>query len=291
VTPPLALRHRFLDANGLRLHVAERGVGGPPVLLLHGFLEHARAWDFVAAPLAAAGFRVAALDWRGHGDSEWVGRGGYYHFADYVADLAAVVRQLGDRPAIVAHSMGATAALLYAGTEPERLAALVCVDSLGPPDMDPETAPGRFAQWIADLERTRERARGRTLLDDAAHKLRERFPRFSQEAARHLALHGTVPDGRQRAWKFDPRHQTTSPQPYSARQAAAFWGAVRCPTLLIEGAESSLRLPPDEIERRCHALGAERVVLSDCGHHPHLERPHALTEVLVPFLRRHAGAG
>jgi len=291
VTSPTSARHRFLDANGLRLHIAEWGAAGPQVLLLHGFLEHARAWDLVAGRLAAAGFRVAALDWRGHGDSEWVGRGGYYHFADYVADLAAVVRRLPDRPAIVGHSMGASAALLYAGTEPDRLAALVCVDALGPPDMAPETAPARFAQWIADLERTRDRARGRTLLGDATRKLRERFPRFSEEAARHLALHGTVPDGAQRAWKFDPRHQTTSPQPYSARQAAAFWQAIRCPSLLVEGALSPLRLPPDEVDRRCRAIGAERVVLADCGHHPHLERPEALAGVLIPFLRQHAATG
>jgi pimeloyl-ACP methyl ester carboxylesterase len=277
-------------ANGLRLHLVEWGTGGPPVLLLHGFLEHARAWDFVAVRLAAAGFRVAALDWRGHGDSEWVGRGGYYHFADYVADLAAVVRHLDGPPAIVAHSMGAGAALLYAGTEPDRLAALVCVDALGPPDMEPESAPGRFAQWILDLERTRDRAPGRTQLADAIGKLRERFPRFSAEAARHLAVHGTVPDGAQRAWRFDPRHQTTSPQPYSARQAAAFWRAIRCPSLLVEGADSPLRLQPEEVERRCRAIGAERVVLDDCGHHPHLEQPEALAQVLIPFLRRHVGA-
>jgi pimeloyl-ACP methyl ester carboxylesterase len=38
-------------------------------------------------------------------------------------------------------------------------------------------------------------------------------------------------------------------------------------------------------------IGAERVVLDGCGHHPHLERPQALAEILIPFLRRHTGAG
>ena len=63
--------------------------------LLHGFQEHAHAWDRTAPLLAASGRHVVAWDARGHGDSEWIGRGGYYHFADYVADVAFVVRHLG----------------------------------------------------------------------------------------------------------------------------------------------------------------------------------------------------
>src|SRR5262249_13923253 len=146
-------RDRFVDANRLHHHLVEWSDDGPLVVLLHGFLEHAHAWDLVAPRLAAAGFRVVALDWRGHGDSEWIGAGGYYLFADYVGALAGVVRALGGRAAFVAHSMAANAALLYAGTEPERVAAVACVDALGPPDTSPDVAPGRFAGWLADLDR------------------------------------------------------------------------------------------------------------------------------------------
>src|SRR6185436_9723124 len=94
LTGPLSM---FIVANRLRLHLLEWGETGPVVLLLHGFLEHAHAWDWVAPRVAEAGFHVFALDWRGHGDSQWVGDGGYYHFADYVADLAAIVRSLGGK--------------------------------------------------------------------------------------------------------------------------------------------------------------------------------------------------
>ena len=90
-------RERFVTANRLRHHLLEWGESGPVVLLLHGFLEHAHVWYRVAPRLAEEGFHVFALDWRGHGDSDWVGAGGYYHFADYVADLALLVRELGGR--------------------------------------------------------------------------------------------------------------------------------------------------------------------------------------------------
>jgi pimeloyl-ACP methyl ester carboxylesterase len=281
VTP----RERFLTANRLEHHVLEWGERGPIVLLLHGFLEHAHAWDLVAPRLAAAGFRAVALDWRGHGDSGWVGAGGYYHFADYVADLAGVVRALGGRVALVAHSMGASAALLYAGTEPGRVGALVCVDSLGPPDAGVATAPDRFSVWIADLERTAGRAQRPISLDEAAARLRERFPRFSGDVARLMAEQGTREAGGGRIWKFDPLHQTTSPQPYLVEQARAFWQRIRCPVLYLEGTESTLRLDPAEIDARLDALRALRSAVPGAGHHPHLERPEATADALVAFLQ------
>ena len=284
-------RSHFVTANRLTHHLLEWSDDGPVVFLLHGFLEHAHGWDFVAPHLAAAGFRPVALDWRGHGDSEWVGAGGYYHFADYAADLAGIVRALGGSAALVGHSMGANAALQYAGTEPERVTHLICVDALGPPDMGDETAPRRFADWIVQLERLEERpARGLTL-DAAAARLAERFPRFPAPAARHMAWHGTRPAGPVRTWKFDPLHQTLSPYPYTTRRARAFWDRVRCPVLYIDGAETPFRLSDADLHERLTALRAVRHTLDDVGHHPHLECPERLAGVLIEFLRRSACEG
>lgn len=277
-------RDRYLVANGLRQHLVEWGEGGSVVLLLHGFLEHARVWDLVAPRIAAAGHRVLALDWRGHGDSGWVGAGGYYHFADYAADLAFLTRALGDRVALVGHSMGAGAAILYAGTEPERVRALACVDALGPGDMPTSSAPERYASWITDLERVHERGRSASARGDLAARLRERFPRWSPEIARHMAEHATRTTDGERTWKFDPMHQTSSPQPYYVAQAREFWRRVTCPVLYVDGAESDLRLDEAEVAERLRLLRARRVTIERSGHHPHLERPERLADVLVEFL-------
>ena len=280
-------RSRVVTANRLRQHLLEWGTGGRVVLLLHGFLEHAHAWDLVAPGLAQRGFHVFALDWRGHGDSEWIGAGGYYHFPDYAADLAFLVRELGDRAALVGHSMGATAAMQYAGAEPERTWALVCVDGLGPPDMgDPAAVPERFAAWIADLERSRERDPRTMTLEEAKARLRERFPRFSTNVARLMAEHGTRARSGMRVWKFDPLHQTRAPIPFQRAFAMELWRRVRCPALYVEGEESPLRLPPEEMDARLAVLHAERVAIPGSGHHPHLEQPEHTTEVLAAFLQR-----
>jgi pimeloyl-ACP methyl ester carboxylesterase len=281
-----APRDRWIVANRLRHHLLEWSDAGPPVLLLHGFLEHAHAWERTAPRLADAGLHVFALDFRGHGDSDRVGPGGYYHFADYAADVAGVVRALGGRAALVGHSMGASAALLYAGTEPERVTAVVCVDGLGPPDTPAAFAPERFQRWIEGLERVAARDPFSAVPDDAVVRLRQRFPRLPEDAVRSLVAHNTRRVEGRPVWKFDPLHQTTSPQPYYVAQAEAFWRRIACPVLFVEGRTSDLRLDEADTARRLVALRAERVTIDDAGHHPHLETPAALAEAIVRFLAR-----
>jgi pimeloyl-ACP methyl ester carboxylesterase len=279
-----APRDQFIAANRLKLHLLEWGEGARVVLLLHGFLEHAHVWDWVAPRLAAAGYHVYALDWRGHGDSAWIGAGGYYHFIDYVADVAGVVRVLGERVALVAHSMGGGAAVLYAGSEPERVSALVSIEGLGVPDLDPDAAPQRVVAWLQDLERVAQRPSTSVSLDAAVARFHERFPHFSDTVARHMVEHGTRDVGGQRIWKFDPLHQTRAPMPMPIANARAFWRRVTSPVLYVEGAESHLRLPAADVDERLVALRARRVAITRAGHHPHLEQPEALADILVEFL-------
>jgi len=278
-------RSHYLSANRLRHHLLEWGEAGPVVLLLHGYLEHAHTWHLVAPRLIDAGYHVYGLDWRGHGDSEWIGAGGYYHFADYTADVAAIVPQLAERVALVAHSMGGGAAVIYTGTFPERVSALVSVEGLGIPDTDPDNTPECYRAWVDDLERLAERTPRRFSLDAAAQRLHQGVFRFSADAARHMAEHGTRPDGDARAWKFDPLHQTRSPQPYYTAQARAFWRRVTCPVLYIDGGDSPLALPAPELEERLRILRARRVTIARAGHHPHLEQPDSFAGEVVKFLQ------
>lgn len=282
------MRSLHLEANRLRHHLLEWGEGERVVLLLHGFLEQAHVWELVAPRLAAGGWHVYALDWRGHGASEWVGRGGYYHFADYVADLAGLVPQLGECVALVAHSMGGNAALLYAGSVPQRVTALAAIEGLGPPDTNPADAAERYAQWLADLARVATRARPTFTLAAARARLRERYPRMSEAALALLAEHGTraVDAGGERTWTFDPLHQTRAPQPYYAAQARGFWTRVACPVLYVDGEESWMRLSEAELAERLTALRATRIEIPGSAHHPHLEQPERLAAVLLEFLSR-----
>ena len=77
-------RHRIADSQGLALHCLEWGEPvGEPIVLVHGFLDQAHSWKFFVDELLNKSRQplwIIAPDCRGHGDSGWVGAGGYYHF-------------------------------------------------------------------------------------------------------------------------------------------------------------------------------------------------------------------
>ena len=110
----------------------------PPVLLLHGVTSNAGVWWRVAPALAAAGYRVVAVDMPGHGLTQaWRGRHG---FAETAADVAGFVRAAGfdeARLAIVGHSWGGmvTAHLQMAGVRP-RVLVLLDPPTLTKPQLD-----------------------------------------------------------------------------------------------------------------------------------------------------------
>jgi pimeloyl-ACP methyl ester carboxylesterase len=269
------------------------GDGASPLLLLHGFLDH--AWSFLsfaesyhrqAAALDAPPRRIVAIDLRGHGDSGWV-EGGYYHFPDYLLDVMGVADALGaERFSLLGHSMGGMAACLAAGTFPERIDRLALVEGLGPQGMTPEDAPGRFMQWVEDVRAFERRSRrGIGSLEEAAASLRRLNGRLPEDLARFLAEKGTRrrPDGRL-AWKSDPLHRTRAPQPFYLDQASAFWRRVRCPVLFISGSESEFRRF-DVSDRLACFSDARRAEIAGAGHMVHHDRPESLAKTVLAFLQ------
>jgi len=120
---------------------------GTPAVMLHGLGSRAATWDRIAAGLAGRGYRTLALDQRGHGDSARTADYSFELLRDDVAAFAAALR-LG-RFVLIGHSMGGTAACLYAERFPDRLTALVLEDTPPPhyrstlriPDQPPADVP------------------------------------------------------------------------------------------------------------------------------------------------------
>jgi pimeloyl-ACP methyl ester carboxylesterase len=121
---------------------------GPAVLFVHSLAGNGGQWRAQLDHLRRAGRRAVALDLRGHGDSE-PAEDGDYSVAGLAADVAAVADQLGLRRFVLAgHSLGALAAIDYAGRHPERVAALLLVDPNG--DMT-GTPRAEFEPFLATL--------------------------------------------------------------------------------------------------------------------------------------------
>ncbi len=123
------LTHHYATVNGIRMHWAEQG-RGPLVVLLHGFPEFWYSWRHQLPALAEAGFRVVAPDQRGYNLTEKPKGVAAYAMDHLVADVAALIRELGEeRAAIVGHDWGGGVAWSFAARHPEmtrRLAVLNC---------------------------------------------------------------------------------------------------------------------------------------------------------------------
>ncbi len=280
---------RVALSTGLGYHTLEWGdPDGELVVLIHGFLDLAWTWAPVAARLAAR-HRVIAVDLRGHGDSDWVGAGGYYHFLDYTADLDELIAGLGAGPvSLVGHSMGGSVAAYWAGARPTRVKRLALVEGQGPPDQSGATAslPDRTAAWFDAWRKARSRApKVMASADEAAARLRKHDARLTEASARELVAHGTVAvDGGVR-WKHDPLHLTMGPYPFRLDVAQAFWARITCPVLLVDGAASMLRLPDAERAHRARSLRDVRsVTIADAGHAVQRHQPDALADALLAFL-------
>lgn len=293
--PPTSLR---VPANELLHHVLEWEASGPrsgspsTVVLVHGYMDAGGTWDLVAPALAAKGFRVLAPDMRGFGDGARAPQGSYYHFVDYVFDLADLVDTLspGEPIALVGHSMGGTIATLFAGTFPERVARLALVEGVGPPDNPHEVGPIRMRGWIEQVRAARARGKGRPTFseDEALRRMAANHPSVDPKVLAHrlphLAADAGTGDGRV-AWHFDPLHRTTAPMPFFAKLFIEFAKKVTCPVLFVSGGPLGYH-PPDEAERIAAFAHCKHVDLPAAGHMVHWTQPEALT----PLLLEHFGS-
>jgi len=290
---------RFVEANRLRHHVLtwepETLLEPRPVLLCHGYLDVAWSWDATAKALAARGRRVLAFDWRGHGETEWVGRGGYYHFIDYVLDLTELTSALGlVDPAgpgfdLVGHSMGGTACSMFAATRPAKLHRLALLEGTGPPASAEETLPERVETWLATVAKLRERApRPLRDLDDAPSRLRVVHPDLAGAPARLVPENATFTRDGALWFAFDPLHRTRSPLPFRIEAYRAQLARIAVPTLVVSGERGWT--PEDQADRVARILTHEERVIPGVGHMLHWHAPERLAGDLAEFFGHPASA-
>lgn len=285
-------REKSVDSLGLPIHCLEWGdPKGEPLLLMHGFLDLAYSWKLFADELLARAnrpLRIIAPDCRGHGDSGWVGAGGYYHFPDYIFDLQRVLESNQiDRFKLIGHSMGGTISFVFTGTFPDRVDRLVLIEGIGPVGMEFAAAPGRMGQWIGEVrQRGRSHFRQYSSIEAGASQLCQTHPRLDPSFAHDLARAAMKrhPNGKW-IWKFDPLHRTTAPQPFYTDQALAFLRRISCPVLIVEGNESHQTRRADKA-RRYAALADHAVeVIENASHMVHQDNPRQLARVVGQFLR------
>ena len=238
---------------------------GPLVVLSHGMGENRRAFRHLIPPLVAAGYRVATVDVRGHGDSSahWPS----YAPAEVGADLLAVVRALGGGPATLVGSSSSGAAVVFAAADaPELVNGVVQVSPFVAqprPNLVMRAAQalvlrsprlfGMFHKTLFPVDRP---------ADDAAY----RKEMVAKLRGRMDAVRGVVEP-------VDPH--------WTARA-----GEVRQPVLILMGTRDPDFPDPGAEARaaRRQFATAEARMIADSGHYPHADRPAETAAQLVEFL-------
>lgn len=124
---PDTVTHRFIEANGQRIHLVEMG-SGPLLLCCHGFPELWYSWRYQLPALAQAGYHVVAPDLRGYGQTSQPEEVEAYTQLHMVGDLVGLLDVLGEQRAIlISHDWGANLAWQAALLRPDRFSALVAM--------------------------------------------------------------------------------------------------------------------------------------------------------------------
>jgi pimeloyl-ACP methyl ester carboxylesterase len=119
------VKHRTIETNGIRMHVAECGAG-PLVLLCHGFPESWYSWRHQLQALAEAGFHAVAPDMRGYGETDRPQEIDQYTLLHLVGDMVGLLDALGSDKAVIAgHDWGAPVAWSSALLRPDRFHAVI----------------------------------------------------------------------------------------------------------------------------------------------------------------------
>jgi pimeloyl-ACP methyl ester carboxylesterase len=318
---PPTIKHRIIEANGLKIHIAEQG-SGPLVLLCHGFPESWYSWRHQIPAIAAAGYHAVAPDLRGYGGTDAPPERDSYTIMDLVGDMVGIVAALGEKQAtIVGHDWGATVAWHSALLRPDMFPAVVAMSvpyrQRGPvPPLRSLRQQGlNTYYWIyyqdvgvadAEYDRDPKDTLRRTLYTFSGDAPHSETNRRILEPGKG-ALDNTLEPEHLPAWltESDLDYMATDLKKNGFRnplnyyrnydrnwQLLAPWaGAViRQPALFIAGKEDHvIRGPTGEKQLKDLPTTVPNlkgtVLLDGVGHYVQQERPKEVTAALLDFLR------
>ena len=267
---------KYVEVDGMQFHYLDWGnQGKPEMLLLHGGAQSAHSWDFFALTMRDH-YHVIAPDQRGHGDSDWSQAGDYAtHF--HVGDMHGLTDAIGlAKFTLVGLSMGGRNSYGLASAHPDKVRAMIVVD-VGPETE--EKGRKRIQEFLEDSYEFDS-------FDWLVERVQKYNPWREEKQIRGSLINNLkrMEDGRW-TWKHDRRRGVRRDRGVELTDNA--WediANVKCPTLLVRGAESDIF----SLETANKMLGiipdAHLVEVPDAGHLVQGDNPVGFERVARDFL-------
>jgi pimeloyl-ACP methyl ester carboxylesterase len=301
-SPLFEARSQFVQARGLRHHLlvwgdlAQATAEQPLLVLAHGWMDVGASFQFMVDALRQLpGWEnrpIVALDWRGFGQTSTPPVDSYF-FADYLADLDAILDHLAPHGAAVdllGHSMGGNVVMLYAAVRPERIRRLINLEGFGMPATQPDEAPGRYAKWLNELKAP-ARMSDYDSLASVAKRLQATNPRLKPDLALWLAGQWAREENGRWVINADPAHKRSQPLLYRVEEVQAFFQRLTMPVLLVEAAQTiyfmlfSGKFSREEFLERIKLVPNCRLeTIAEAGHMVHHDQPAELADHIARFL-------
>ena len=244
--------------------------GNPRVLVcVHGLTRCSRDFDFLAQALSRE-YRVVCPDVVGRGRSEWLRDKSLYDVPQYCADMAVLLARLDvETVDWVGSSMGGVIGMALAA-QPETPVTRLVLNDVGP--VIAAASLARIGEYLGNAPRFESFEQAEAFVRAVSAP----FGPLTDAQWRHLVLHTTrkSPDGRVE-FVYDPGIA----QAYRSMQQSAggrdvelwpLYDAVRCPTLLLRGAESDLLTHETALQMGARAPKPRVIELAGIGHAPPL---------------------
>ena len=246
-----------IKRDGVEIYYEGHG-SGPPLLLTHGFSSTGEMWQGQVAALSKH-HKLVLWDMRGHGRSDYPEDPTAYSEASTVADMAALLDQVGADSAIVGGlSLGGYMSLAFYRAHPKRVRALLIIDT-GPgfKKDDARDAWNKRALETAD----RFEREGLAVLQSASRERSEVSHRDASGLAR--AARGMLTQRDARVIELLPD--------------------IKVPALVVVGADDTPFLAASDY-MAAKIPGAAKVVIPAAGHAVNIDQPRAFVDAVLPFL-------
>lgn len=255
------------QVNGVSLNYEVAGETGPTVLLVHGLGGNLRWWQAPASLLSGA-CRVVMPDLRGHGASDKPA--GPYSVKGWADDLAGLAKAAGvEKCVAVGSSVSGAVVLQLAADHPSLVQAVVTV--------------GGFPV-LGQVGKERMTHRAAAVEEKGMEGVVDGVLAAAIGATAHAANPGLVALARAGLLENEPKAYAAATRAVVGTDVQAALPKVKCPVLLLFGAEEKVAPLGAQIALKRALPHAQVRAIPAAGHLPFLEQPAAFTAALMEFL-------